>query len=41
VAAWSAMLEPHDKPYDKPNKGLAAVVFCAVIGLMIYAGIMF
>lgn len=41
MAAWSAMPELQDKSYDKPNKGLIAAVFCAVIGLMAYAGFVF
>lgn len=28
------------EPYETPNSGLIAVLFCAIVGLIVYAGLM-
>ena len=28
-----------EKPHDNPNSGLIAALFCAIVGLIVYAGL--
>jgi hypothetical protein len=37
----AAMPEPHPKSHDEPHRGLIAALFCAIVGLIVYAGLVY